>query len=414
MDTVKLPLYNTCMQKTAVIGAGPAGLLAAIGAANHGEVTLFEKMGSPGRKLLISGSGQCNITHTGTPAEFTGHYGTAGRFLRNALYEFTPESLTAFFQKLGIAFVTEKNGKIFPRSRKARDVLNALTNCAETRGVKILTSRNISGIERTEKGMILHINEKTTGPYSRVVLTCGGKSYPTTGSDGSGYLLAASLGHTIIPPRPALTDARIQNFSLSAQAGASFTDIIITHIPQAGSPVQMQGDLLISHTGFSGPVILDASRNIMPGDKLMPDFSGLGEKAETTIRDFCSSNGSRQVSSLLPLFVCTSALFNKLLKHAGIPAELKLAEVSKNIRRQLVTSLKETAYTVSRMGDFSKAMATAGGVNRAEINPKTMESRIVPGLFFAGEIMDIDGDTGGYNLQAAFSTGSLAGKNCRD
>ncbi len=399
------------MKKTAVIGAGPAGFMAAIHAAECGEVVLFEKMGSPARKLLISGSGQCNITHAGSPGDFIHHYGYAGKFLRPALFAFTPENLTAFFVSDGLRFVTENNGKIFPSSRKARDVLQVLKNRAEAKGIILKTAVEIINIEHKNQEFEIVTSRRTEGPFTHLILACGGKSYPTTGSDGSGYKLASDLGHSIVEPRPALTDIRIKSFPLSKAAGSSYSGINLIALSEGKTLFKKEGELLITHNGFSGPLILDNSRSMKTGDQVIPDFCGLGENADPILRDHCSREGNRQISSLSSMFTASAALFTLLMEQAGIDTGAKLAEVSKKQRKTILSALREQEYEISGLGDFSRAMATAGGVSRNEINPKTMESRIVPGLYFAGEMIDIDGDTGGYNLQAAFSTGELAGRS---
>ncbi len=385
--------------------------MAAIHAADCGEAVLFEKMGSPARKLLISGSGQCNITHTGTPGEFTEHYGNAGRFLKPALFAFSPEALIQFFSAAGVRLTTEENGKIFPASRKARDILQVLKKAAEDRGVKILTTVDVQSIQSASGGFYLVTPRRREGPFTNVVIAGGGKSYPTTGSNGSGCRLAEAMGHTIIDQRPALTDIRIKEFSLGKASGSSYADIHLTRISTRSPVLSIEGDLLITHRGFSGPLILDNSRFMEPGDKVVPDFCGLGEDADKHLRDYCNREGNRRTGSLGTMFKASAALFSLLMDEIGIDTSMKLAEVSRNHRKAILSALREKEYEIQSMGDFSTAMATAGGVSRNEINPKTMESRIVDGLYFAGEMIDIDGDTGGYNLQAAFSTGVLAGRS---
>jgi hypothetical protein len=401
------------MADIAVIGGGPAGLFAAIRAARRGSrVRILEKMKSPGRKLLISGSGQCNITHEGEIQNFLSRYAEAGRFLRPALFHLSPRDLLNFFEERGIGFETETGGKVFPKSRRARDILDVLLRELEASGAELVIDQNVRSIDAGRGGFTLRCSGEETGPVDRVILAAGGASYPSTGSDGSGFVLAEQLGHRIVSPRPALTDTVIRDFPMAELAGISVRNCRVLHYRDKKLLSRLYGDLLITHTGFSGPVIMDASRNIHPGDILVPDFGGRGEETEEVLRRFAEENGKKQIKSVSRILSCPEALLETLLNRAGIPGEGRLGELSRRMRRLLARTIAETPYAVARTGDLKSARVTAGGVDRREISPHSMESRIVPGLFFAGEVIDIDGDTGGFNLQAAFSTGALAGDNC--
>ncbi|WP_321992203.1 NAD(P)/FAD-dependent oxidoreductase [Marispirochaeta aestuarii] len=401
------------MADIAVIGGGPAGLFAALRAARRGNlVRILEKMKSPGRKLLMSGSGQCNITHAGEVKDFLSRYGEAGRFLRPALFHLSPRDLLNFFEQRGISFETEEGGKIFPTSRRARDILDVLIRELEASGVELVHGMAVSSIKVDRDGFTLMTRGEVIDPVDRVILAAGGASYPSTGSDGSGFALAQQLGHSIVSPRPALTDAVIRDFDMEDLAGISLRNCRVLQYRNEQLQARLKGDFLITHTGFSGPVIMDASRNIYPGDVLVPDFGGHGENTEEIVRRFAEENGKKQIKSLSRILSCPEALLEKLLIRAGIPGEQRLGELSRKMRRLLAGIIAATPCTVDSIGDFQRARVTAGGVDRREISPRSMESRIVPGLFFAGEVIDIDGDTGGFNLQAAFSTGALAGDRC--
>ncbi|WP_319562567.1 NAD(P)/FAD-dependent oxidoreductase [Marispirochaeta sp.] len=400
------------MLRIAVIGGGPAGLFAAIRAAKRGaRVSIIEKMKSPGRKLLISGSGQCNLSHAGEIEYFLSRYGEAGRFLRPALFHFSPRDLLRFFEDRGVSFETEEGGKIFPKSRRARDILQVLLREIEGLNVQLLTASPVSSVGHGPDGFTLTTSMQQTGSWDRVIIAAGGASYPATGSDGSGFSLAAQLGHSIVEPRPALTDVAICSFRMKELAGISIKGCCVLHFRGDKLLARLSGDLLITHTGFSGPVIMDASRNIRCGDTLVPDFGGLGSGTADALRCFAEKNGKKQIKSVSRLLACPEALLEQLLSTAGIEGGIRLGELSREKRRHLAETIAGSRYTVASTGDFRDARVTAGGVDRREINPKNMESRILPGLFFAGEVMDIDGDTGGFNLQAAFSTGALAGDN---
>jgi predicted Rossmann fold flavoprotein len=400
------------MKTIAVVGAGPAGLFASLHAAERARTVLLEKMPSAGKKLLLSGSGQCNITHSGETKSFLSRYGDAGRFLRGALYYLPPEKLLSFFGTRGIAFSREASGKIFPESRRAADILDLLTREAAKQGVDLVTRADVREAAVEGGRFRLRQNGGEIRIFDRLILAAGGCSWPGTGSDGSGFALAAQLGHSIVAPRPALTDVEIENFPLTGLAGVSLPRCGLTLRRQGRVIRRFEGDLLITHRGFSGPVILDASRGLEASDELVPDFSGLGEAAEERVIAWSSAHARRQLSSLFRILAAPQELCRALLAAANLPQSLPLAELSREKRKTLVGSFRDTGYRISRLGGFERARVTAGGVSREEINPKTMESRICPGLFFAGEIVDVDGDTGGFNLQAAFSTGALAGASC--
>lgn len=400
-----------------VVGAGPAGLQAAASAASllesngnrSGTVRLLDAMASPGRKLLISGSGQCNITHTGTVPEFLDRYGSAGRFLKTALWGFTPQELLDQFRRRGMRFETEESGKIFPASRRAREVLDLLVQRCSRNGVDLVQRQRICAVETSTRGFRLSSAAGTFETRS-LILACGGASYPGTGSDGSGFRLARELGHSIVEPRPGLTDAVIEPFPLADLAGISLAGCRVILRRDGKIAASLEGDLLITHRGFSGPVILDGSRLMQPGDSLRPDFSGLGSGAESAFLSWLERNGKRSLIKSAEIFHTPERLFAALLRMRGIAPDSRAAELSRTGRREALTALSATDYPIMRLGGFDRAMVTVGGVARGEIDPRSMQSRLVPGLYFAGEMIDIDGDSGGFNLQAAFSTGTLAGR----
>lgn len=392
----------------AVIGGGPAGLFAAIYASRKGGVTLYEKMAHPGRKLLITGAGQCNITCRAKAPELLVHYRGNQKFLRHALYAFTPDDVLSFFEKRGVVFETTSAGKVFPADRKATSVLEVLLAELKIAHVCLLRGTAVTELGKAENDFIVK-SSNGEAHYDRVIIATGGLSYPETGCSGDGFLMAKSLGHTLMSPLPALVDVHIENFGLGECAGESFREFTLSHWRDGKKIASYQGDLLISHKGFSGPVILNNSRFFKKGDQLVPDFSRLGENFENKLLDNIKRNGKRSIRNILREFEIPVKLIDTLLKNYSINGDVAGAELSREIRKKIVEMLQKQRYTIAATGGFKKAMVTAGGVSLKEINPKTMESRICPGLFFAGEVMDVDGDTGGYNLQAAWSTGYLAG-----
>lgn len=394
----------------AVIGAGPAGLFCAIHAARPGcRVLLPEKNPEPGAKLLLAGSGQCNITHTGEVPDFIRHYGDHGKFLRPALHALTNRDLMAFFESRGLAMQAEGNGKVFPVTRRSPDVLAVLVAECEKQGVVIRYSEPVLEISRGLHGFTITTGK---GSYSAaaVVITTGGASYPQCGTTGDGYRLAALLGQPVTETAPALTPLLIRPFPFASLMGLSFEWTRFSVWREGKKVSSHTGDVLFTHLGLSGPGILDASRGILPGDVVRLSFVGAMRREEfaADLAKRAEKNPGWQVGTILAKYPIPEQLNRKLLKISGIPDDHKCAHFSAAQRAALVTNCTEFPLTVAALGDYKVAMATRGGIALDGVNAKTMESKIVPGLFFAGEVLDIDGDTGGYNLQAAFSTGFLA------
>ncbi len=440
---------------TLIIGGGPAGLFAAVrlarslggqsgaGGASAWPVRVLERMGRPGRKLLVSGSGRCNIAHDAAVDELLGCYGgggkpgSAARFLRPALTALDSPALLAWFAARGLAFTIEPNGKVFPSSGRASDVLAALLAEAASLGVQIITGCRALAVTALSGGGFL----VEAGPEARpaagtvpepapsggpemmtvntILLATGGITWPVTGSSGDGYALAASLGHPLVRPRPALAAVYVHAWELSGLSGLSFRDAGLV-LRRGGKRVcERSGDLLITHEGLSGPLVLDLSRNIEKGELLEIRFPWEGiEKGSSQGRatlefvallDDAVLRGPRLlVRTALSSGGLPRALSQYLCEKAGLSDEATLASLSRASRRELARLVTAFPLTVSALGGAETAMVTAGGVDLRSVDSATMESRLVSGLFFAGEILDYDGDTGGYNLHAAFATGALA------
>jgi predicted Rossmann fold flavoprotein len=399
-----------------IIGAGPAGLFCAIHAAAGGcRTVLLERNPGPGHKLLLSGSGQCNITHTGTVEEFARHYGDHGKFLKPALHALTNKDLLEFFRNGGLDMEVEGNGKIFPVTRKSSDVLGVLVAECEKQGVMLRCRESVQSVTRAEDGFSVRTE---TGEYHApaAVITTGGVSYPQTGSTGDGYRFAGSLGQPVTEIAPALTPLLIRPFPFASLMGLSFEQMRFAVWRGGKKVADHTGDVLFTHLGLSGPGILDASREILPGDVVRLSFAGALRREEfaADLAKRAAENPGWQVGTILAKYPVPERLNRKLLALSGIRDDLKCAHFSAAQRAVLVTNCTEFPLTVAALGDLKIAMATRGGVALDGVNAKTLESKIVPGLFFAGEVLDIDGDTGGYNLQAAFSTGYLAALGIRN
>ncbi len=394
--------------RVAVIGAGPAGLMAAAGLAGAAETLIFEGGPRPGRKLLLSGSGRCNFTHAAGVDEFVPRYGDNGRFLRPALHALPPEALVDFFRLRGVSPEIREDGKIFPASGRARDILEALLAAAS--GARLLTGSRVTAILRDGTGFRLH-GKGADFVVDRVVLATGGLSFPRTGSAGDGYELARRLGHSIVSPRPALCGVLSSGFA--ALAGNAFPSVEASVLREGRLIRRGAGALLFTHGGVSGPVILDLSRHILPGDLLSVNFLHPRNR-ETFLAGLpalVKEEGAGRIGTFLANLPLSRGLTDLVLAAAGLTRDRRRADLSARETRRLGELLVRFPVPVEGMEGFDTAMATAGGVRLDEVNPRTMESRLVPGLHFAGEVLDIDGDTGGYNLQAAFATGHLAARS---
>lgn len=395
-----------------VIGGGPAGLFCASRSTGGGKkVLLLEKNPSMGRKLLMTGSGQCNITHEGDVLSFLRHYGDNGKFLKPSLLNFPNSCLISFLNERHISVVTEPEGKVFPASRNAGTVLDLLVRECTEKNVELRCGEAVSEIS-VKNGLFLVRSGSQTFSARQVAVATGGITYPQTGSTGEGFVFAKSLGHKVTEAGPALTSVTIRDYPFTALSGISFADASVSLVKPGQKTRRLEGDLLLTHTGLSGPVILDLSRYVRRGDTLRVSFlPGIDQaKANEILLARISEAGTRQIRKILQSLDLPERFVRKLLDLAGIDQEQTGAQFSKSARSALLELLTAFPFIVGRLGGLNEAMVTRGGVSLDEIDPKTMESRLVPGLFFIGEVLDIDGDTGGYNLQAAFSTAAIAAK----
>ena len=400
---------------TVIAGAGPAGLFCAIhAAAPKIRVLVLEKNPVPGVKLNISGTCQCNITHDGDIRSFFSRYGSHGQFLKPALQSFTNRDLARFFEERGLAFETTPGGKIFPKSRNAGDITSLLVRECDLRGVTLSCGEPVLQVEYVVPGFQVHTPARSVFTH-HLVLATGGASYPKTGSTGDGYRIAALLGHRIIEVGPALTPLIMDPFPFSSLAGMSFPALPVSLWRNARKIAEGNGDVLFTHTGLSGPGILDRSRDIRAGDEIRLAFAGpvRRDALEREILAAIARSPLKTIRSVVAGLGIPERLSRLIPEHAGIPPEGTGAHLTASCRSRLVGMLTEYPLVVSALGDLSVAMVTRGGVALDEVHPKTMESRLVPGLYFAGEVLDIDGDTGGFNIQAAFSTGYCAARGIR-
>jgi len=402
--------------------------MAAIAGARSGaRALLIEKKENAGRKLLLSGAGRCNLSHSGEIADFLANYGHAGRFLKSALYAFTNADARRFFEERGIRILEEETGKLFPVSGKARDLVDTLLAETLTASAEIQCRRALSRLEAPQAPNAAFrafcapaaseaaadlVHAAVLIEAKRVVLALGGRSYPASGSSGEGYAIAEALGHRIVPTAPALSPLLVSGFPAASLAGTALADRALAVYRSGSKIARGRGDILFTHRGLSGPGILDLSRSVLPGDEIGIELCGRNtDWIDALVLEGARVHGKRLVRSLLEPFGLPSRLLQTIVGVSTGDSEARAASLTKEARKRLAASLAELRMTVDALGDWDEAMATRGGVALDEVDPKTMESRIVKGLYFAGEMLDIDGNTGGYNIQAAFSTGFLAGSS---
>lgn len=399
-----------------VIGGGAAGMMAALTAAEKGaEVLLLERNQKVGRKLYITGKGRCNLTNNCTSPEVIAHVPCNGRFLTSSVTRFPPAEVMAFFEGLGVALKTERGSRVFPQSDKAADVIDALFNRLRRTGVDIVEDRATDVL--TEGGRVAAVRGEH-GRYrcKAVILATGGISYPLTGSTGDGYRMAQALGHTVITPKPSLVPLISPDPACARMQGLSLRNVGVRVKNQKGKVLfEEQGEMLFTHFGLSGPLILSASAHMRDYEKehytvwidLKP---ALDEKTldERLVREFGSgSNRSfhNALTALLPRL-----MIPVMVERSGIAPELAVNSVTRQQRRRLLELMKNFPVEVSGPRPVADAIVTSGGIKVGEVDPKSMASKKVSGLYFAGEILDVDAYTGGFNLQIAWATGRAAGE----
>lgn len=413
-----------CMKKTtevdvkrvAVIGGGAAGLMAAGRLGELGaDVTLYEKTRRLGTKLRITGKGRCNVTNNCDIQEFISNVPTNSRFLYAALNAFSPSDTIDFFQELGVPLKTERGKRVFPVSDKAQDIVTALSNYAskyadiryeKVRGITVGNSTEIKVMANTEKG------------YDAVIICTGGMSYSRTGSDGDGYKFAKLLGHRITDISPSLVPLVCAGHICSELQGLSLKNVSakFIHTPSEKVIFEDFGEMIFTHNGVSGPMILSGSahmKNVNVSEcelvidmKPALDEQTLDKRLLSDFEKYSNRNFSNALNDLLPC-----KMIEPFIKMSGISPNKKVNSITKEERKIILNQLKNFTVKLRDFGPIEEAIVTSGGVSVSEVSPKTMESKLVPGLYFAGEVLDIDAYTGGFNLQIAFSTARLAAEN---
>jgi predicted Rossmann fold flavoprotein len=398
-----------------IIGAGPAGLMSAIFAAKAGAAAvLIEKNHVVGRKLLLTGGGRCNLTHTGTIDDFVRVYGKSGRFLRHCLHEFSPDATREFFNQIGVETKVSEDGCVFPVSERAGDVSDALLRECHKLGMQFILGRGVQRIEKQKDEFTVFAGGEIASAQ-KVIIATGGASYPATGSTGDGYKLAKSLGHTIIEPRPALVPLVSTEKWCAELAGISRENATISATIDK-IKVSVTGPMIFTHDGISGPTVLDLSRllvDYLPSKtpiEVTIDFVPVMNEAklEEYLMNQLSQYSKKIIANVLFELV-PKKLGGLICSQAGI-ADTNASQLKKGQRRKVIQFLKKLPVVITATKPIDEATITSGGISTAGINPTTMQSKVCPGLYFAGEVIDVDGPCGGYNLQIAWSTGALAGK----
>ena len=407
------------MNRVVIVGAGAAGMMAAVAAAELGaEVILLEKMDQAGRKLRITGKGRCNLTNTAQLKDFITHIGPDGRWMRNCFSQMFNTQLMDFFERRNVPLVEERGHRVYPKSGKSLDIFLALINDLETRpNVEIRKNCAVKSLTEDRHGVRLQDGSTVRG--DAVIIATGGLSYPTTGSTGIGYRLAEEAGHSVVPQVPSLVSLNCQEKIPQELVGFVLKNVGLA-ITRPGDNKRLYegfGEMTFSENGIDGPLVLSASRQVSRmlngGEKLVAHIDLKpaldNETLDRRLIEDLNANGTRLFHDALRMWL-PAELVQLALDRLHIEYYKRLHQINGNERRKLLQFLKNVEFTLCGTGDYNTAVVTQGGVNTKEINPKTMESKLVPGLYFAGEVLDLDADTGGYNLQIAFSTGYAAGR----
>jgi len=391
-----------------IIGGGSAGLFCGAHL-NTLETLVLEKMERVGKKLLISGGGQCNYTHTGDLKFFQEKYGNQGKFISHVLKGFSNQELIEYFKVNGVESFVREDGKIFPKSLNSATVVELL----KRKNREIRCDEEVIKISHDGQ---FHIETGSSRFECRhLVIATGGNSYPPLGSSGEGYKFAEMLGHTITPISPALTPIWVKHSPFKSLMGIGLKSVEISIYKNAKILKRHVGDLGFTHFGLSGPAIIDASRYMTSGEKIEVNFIYSHFKNSEVLENFFISefekNSKKQIHNFLKILEIPERFLDVILKISEVSSEKKLCEISKTERKKLIITLTQYEIEIEKLGEFSIAMATTGGVNCIEVSPKTLQSKIVENLYFIGEVLDVDGDTGGYNIQFAFSSGYKCAEN---
>jgi predicted Rossmann fold flavoprotein len=400
--------------KITVIGGGPAGMMAAIAAAQAGaDVSLLEKNSKLGKKLYITGKGRCNLTNDISHQEFFKNVVSNPKFLYSALSRFTPQDAIDFFERYGCPLKVERGGRVFPLSDRSSDIIKTFEKALDKFGVDVHYDCDVVDIFKSIDKFEVSCGNGYKIISDCVIIACGGMSYSSTGSAGDGYVLAKKLGHTIIEPRPGLVSIIVKE-DVTALQGLSLKNVTLSAEYNSKVICGLFGEMLFTDSGISGPIVLSVSSiiNRLPLDKVklyidLKPALDQNKLDERILRDFAKYQNKlfkNALDDLLP-----KSLIPEIIKRSGVNENQRVNVITRAQRQNLLNALKRFELNIKKLDGFERAIITSGGVNTKEINPSTLESKITKGLFFAGEVIDVDAYTGGYNIQIAISTGYLSG-----
>ncbi len=403
-------------EKICVIGAGPSGIIAAGIAGSRGkDVTVLEKNEKIGKKLFITGKGRCNITNNSPIEDFFDNVMNNKDFLYSSFYSFTNIDIINLLERYGLKAKVERGNRVFPLSDKSSDVIKALNRFLTDNDVNITLNTKVNSVNIVNDKFIIN-SDRQEMFFDKLIIATGGKSYPSTGSTGDGYKFAEALGHSVTRIRPSLVPIEVQEDWLKELQGLSLKNVKLSAYVKDKNIYEEFGEMIFTHYGISGPVVLSMSnylhkyldKKIKISIDLKPSLDK-NKLDNRVLRDFAENNNKyikNALDDLLPQKLIPIVIFL-----ADINPEKSVNQITKDERERLINYIKDLSFTFKSFRPIEEAIVTSGGISTKEINPSTMESKIIPGLFFAGEIIDVDAVTGGYNLQIAYSTGYLAGNN---
>lgn len=410
---------ETNYYEVAVIGGGPAGMMAAIAAAGEGKkVCLLERNNSLGAKLLLTGKGRCNLTTTKSINEIVTNFGPRGNFLRSVLAKFSNLDLINFFEERGVKTKVERDERVFPQDDQSISILNCLKEELRKNKVEIIFGFRTVKIKNQEMNFKIFSDNSQMLFSKKVIITTGGKSYPETGSTGDGYLFAKNLGHKILPLKPALAPLLIKDPEIRSLAGLTLKNVKLTVLSEGHPVTELFGEILFTHQGISGPIVLSLSKAIFElFEKKLKVTASIDlkpaldrQKLQARVNRDVLAIGKKEYQTLLSGLLPQS-LIPLIIQRTKIDKHKKIGDLRKEEKEKLIDLLKNFSFVIDGVAPIEAGIVTAGGVEIDEIKQLTMESKIIPGLYFAGEIVGLDGPTGGFNLTKAFATGWVAGKS---